>query len=120
MAAASSLDQERTVGCAGDVIGVRNDWLLMSSMLARTTPVRKLSISLASWVSCGVGANVMADTDGVETHDGGPKESEYPGRMFVIILSSVVVEGAGLGSVLMGESCLLEKVSGMTWSLPGI
>ena len=77
-------------------------------------------MSLASWASCGVGASVMAETDGMETQEGGPKESEYPGRMFVIILCSGMMEGAELGSDLMGESCLLEKVSGMTWSLPGI
>ena len=74
--AASSLDQERTVGWEGDVRGDNSDWLLVSSRDARMTPVRKLSMSFAALASCGVGAMLIAATDGVETHDGGPKESE--------------------------------------------
>ena len=74
--AASSLDQERTVGWEGEVRGDSRDCLLISSKDARTTPVRKLSMSDAALASCGVGTMVIAATDGVETHDGGPSESE--------------------------------------------
>ena len=56
--------------------GDSSDWLFMSSRGARMTPVRKLSMSVAALASCGVGTMLIAATDGVETHDGGPKESE--------------------------------------------
>ena len=59
----------------------------MPVMEDRMTPVRSSSMSVASLVSSGVGARVMDETVGVDTQDGGPKVSEYPGRTLVMLPS---------------------------------
>ena len=78
------------MGWEGAVSGDNSDWLLMSSRDARMTPVRKLSMSVAALASCGVGTILMAATDGVETHDGGPRESEYPGMTLDSMFSPIL------------------------------
>ena len=68
-------------------------------------------------VSVEVSSIVMAYTEGVEIHDRGPSEVEYPCitlDMFPSRSCFVVLVCA------MGESCLLENVSGVTCSFPGI
>ena len=74
--AASSLDHDSTVGCEGEVTGDRwEDVLLISVRAERMRAVRSSSISEASFSSAVVGAN-RAETEGADTHDGGPSESE--------------------------------------------
>ena len=61
--AASSLDQERAVGCEGEVIGDNLEWLLMPAIEASTRPVSNSSVSKAALASVGEGLRDMAATD---------------------------------------------------------
>ena len=61
--------------CFGEVRGDL-DWWLMSAIAVKMRPVRSSSISEIFVISAVVSASVKAATDGVDTHDGGPSESE--------------------------------------------
>ena len=83
----------------------------------RASPVMNASISDASSYSCGdIRADIDA-ADGVDTHEGGPNEFEYPVRTCIGFPSTscLVVQFRR-----MGESCLLDRVSGTTCFLPGM
>ena len=106
--AASSLDHDRAAGYSGDNKGESDDCWLMLVMLARTIPVIRSSTS--EELSSGLVSK--AARIGEETQAGGASVFEYPGR---------TLDMAGILLFwLMGESCLLENVSGMTWSFPGM
>ena len=56
-------------------------------------------------------------SEGEDIHDGGPRESEYAGRILVMLQTSV--GRSALLVLTMGESVLLDNVSVVTFSLPG-
>ena len=64
------------MGCVGEVTGEIVEQLFIPVIEDKTRPVSSSSISAASLVSTVEGSNVMAATEGVETHDGAPSVSE--------------------------------------------
>ena len=74
--AASSLAQERAVGCDGVVTGDMLEQLFIDAIENIASPVINSSISVALLTSSEDGMTETAATDGVETQEGGPNELE--------------------------------------------
>ena len=74
--AASSLAQERTVGCDDAVTGDMLEQLFIDATENIASPVMNSSNSMALLTSSEDGVTEIAVTDGVETHEGGPNELE--------------------------------------------
>ena len=91
--------------------------LLIEAIENKVRPVRNSSMSKDCLLSSAEGINDIAPTVGVETHEGGPNEFEYPVRTCIGFPSTscLVVQFRK-----MGESCLLDSVSGTTCFLPGM
>ena len=89
--------------------------MLREAIDAMTMPTRNPCKWSDAVISSGEGASVRDDTKdvGVETHDGGPSVSEYPDRT-LLLLGSVCSWAEADVVLSIGESVLLEKVSGMT------
>ena len=80
-------------------------------------PVRNSSVFEDCLLSSMEGISDMVATVGIETHDGGPNDSEYPVRTCIVLPSKSLLL---ILFLTMGESSRLEKVSGTTCFFPGI
>ena len=80
-------------------------------------PVRNSSVLEDCLLSSMEGIIDMVATVGIETHDGGPNDSEYPVKTCIGLPSTSLLLVLFL---TMGESSRLENVSGTTCFFPGI